>query len=257
MKCVALLSWYDESPSWLAAAVSGIARVVDHVVAVDGAYGLYPGARPRSHPVQAETIMQTCEAMSVACTLHRPSEPFWGNEVEKRNLTLQLAAPFLTAGEDWVLILDADYHVMLLENPEAVRHTLAATDKHAVTYTLLDGKDMLGNEGMARYARETFLSTDWTLRERGIFRWTDDMRYGPAHYCLRGTYDGDDMWLRGPDLMPMDGVQACDVEHLGRQLVMVHRTSHRAKVRQHAALGYYTARDAAGVEELTPETVAA
>jgi hypothetical protein len=249
--------WYDESPSWLAAATAGIGRIADMIVAVDGAYALYPGARPRSHPEQAEAIQSTAESMNMGCTVHRPKDVFWGNEVEKRNLSLQLAKPHMTAGEDWILILDADYHVMLLEYPELVRQTLETTEAHAVTYTLLDGKDLLADEGMAKTAAERPLSTDWTLKDRGIFRWADDIRYGPSHYFLRGTYDGEEVFLRGPDLFPSEASRACDVEHLGRNLVMVHRTQQRALVRKTAAEGYYRLRDESGCEEITVETVRA
>jgi hypothetical protein len=40
-----LLSWYDESPSWLAEAVASFAPMLDGLIAVDGAYALYPDAR--------------------------------------------------------------------------------------------------------------------------------------------------------------------------------------------------------------------
>lgn len=257
MKVCGTLIWYDESPTFLAAAVSGIARVCDFVVAVDGAYALYPGARPRSHPDQAETILLTCESMGVGCVIHRPQEVFWGNEVEKRNTALQLAKPFLTDGEDWIVVFDADYHVMNPTNPDLVRATLETTDKHVCTYTLLDGKDLLADTGSAIAATQTELSTDWTIRDRGVFRWADDLRYGPAHYFLRGTYDGTEQWLRGPDLVAGQTHRAADAEHLGRNLVLVHRRQHRPLVRQQANEGYLVQRDLAGVETINEETVAA
>src|SRR5256885_1150092 len=110
MRVVGLLSFYDESPSWLATAVTGFARVCDAITAVDGAYALLPGARPCSHPQQAEAILSASEAAGVACTVHRPNRLFFGNEVEKRNFTFQLAGAGLT-GDDWLLVFDADYHV--------------------------------------------------------------------------------------------------------------------------------------------------
>lgn len=108
MKICGLLSWYDESPAWLATAVAGMGRVCDEIVAVDGAYALYPSARPRSSPQQAEAVLQAAEAAGVGCTIHRPREIFWGNEVEKRNLTIALASSVLESGRDWIVIFDAD-----------------------------------------------------------------------------------------------------------------------------------------------------
>ena len=39
------------------------------------------------------TIQAAAETMGIGCVIHRPSDVFHGQEVEKRNLTLQLAAP--------------------------------------------------------------------------------------------------------------------------------------------------------------------
>src|SRR5437667_11615337 len=120
VRIVGILIWADESPGWLATACTGFGRLCDHIVAVDGFYALYPGARVRSRPDQAEAVMTACEAAEVACTLHRPNDLFWGNEVEKRQLSLALAAPFLTPLEDWVCVFDADNHVYQI-NPEMLR----------------------------------------------------------------------------------------------------------------------------------------
>ncbi len=185
MKIVGILCWYDESPSWLANAVCGFGRVCDEIVAVDGAYSMYPGARPRSHPEQAEAILAAAETMGVGCTIHRPKDVFFGQEVEKRNLSLKLAAPLLTPGEDWVMIFDADYQVMLCEDPVYARALLEHTEHNVATYTLLDGHDILANETAAEVCRDVDIDTEWTIRDRGIFRWTDDLRYGPSHFFIR------------------------------------------------------------------------
>ena len=249
MKIVGVLIWYDEPASWLAKCVAGFARLCDHIVAVDGGYALYPAARSRSLPNQAEAVMGDW-----GCTIVRPGNVFFGNEVEKRNYSLRLAA---AENPDWVVVFDADYIVddRSLFNPDIIRAELAATEHHCATYTLLDGQDLMANDRMAAAARELPLSTEWTLRDRGIFRWTDDLRYGPAHYCVRGTYDGEETWLRGPDLMPDQQHKACDVLHLGRNLVVVHRRQYRPKVRLDAADVYYKMREAAGAEIVTAETL--
>jgi len=256
MKLVGILIWYDESPSWLSAAVAGYARVCDEIVAVDGAYSMYPGARPRSHPEQAEAILAAAETMGAGCSIYRPKDVFYGQEVEKRNLSLQLAAPLLTPGEDWVMIFDGDYQVMLCEDPAFTRSILETTDKNVCTYTILDSIDVLADPVTAEVCLDMPLDTDWTLRDRGLFRWTPDLRYGPAHWWVRGTYDNEDQWLRGPDLAPGDASRlAVDTEHLGRAFVVVHRNKKRAKVRRDAAAGYYQMRDELGIETVSRETV--
>lgn len=256
MKLVGILIWYDESPSWLSTAVAGFARVCDEIVAIDGAYSMYPGARPRSHPEQAEAILAAAETMGAGCTIYRPKDVWYGQEVEKRNYSLQLAAPLLTPGEDWVMIFDGDYQVMLCEDPAFARSLLENTEHNVATYTLLESIDVLKDEVAAEVCHDIPLSTDWTLRDRGLFRWTEDLRYGPSHWFVQGTYDGERQWLRGPDLIPgeMSG-QAAAVEHLGRAFVVVHRNKKRAKVRRDAAAGYYAMRDSLGVETINEETV--
>jgi len=247
MKVVGVLIWYDESPSWLAHAVAGFGRVCDEIVAVDGAYSMYPGARPRSHPDQAEAILAAAETMGVGCTIHRPRDVFFGQEVEKRNLSLALAAPLLEAN-DWVMVFDGDYQVMRCDDPAFVRQVLATTERNVVTYTILDGHDLLADDDTAQIAIGSNVDTEWTLRDRGIFRWTEDLRYGPAHYFVQGTYDGDQQWLRGPDISG-NAALAAEPEHLGASFVVVHRRSKRALVRSNAARSYGALRDASGVED--------
>lgn len=238
MKIVLLLSWYDESPAWLSTVVTGFGRVCDEVVAVDGAYQFYPDARPRSHPEQAEAIQQAAEAAGIGCTIHRPREPFTGNEVEKRNLTLRLAA---TVDPDWVLVADGDYHVVSCD-PAGVRGALANTDLNVATYDLRDGVDWLDVDGMAERCAVTPVETQWQHPTRDIYRWTGDLAYGPAHYTIRGTYHGRIQHLKGP------GQEAC--LNLGDSLVAVHRSRHRPLLRRQAAETYYRRRDEHGIENI-------
>jgi len=244
VRIVGVLSWYDESPSWLAACVGGFARVCDEIVAVDGAYELYPGGRARSRPDQAEAIMIAAEAAGVGCTIHRPRHTFAGNEVEKRNLTLGLAAPLLEPMRDWLMVFDADMHVMQAY-PDVIRRDLAETDRHVATMTLLDGQDMFAADDRAALARTHPVSTEWTYRARFIYRWLPELRYGPAHYSIRGTIDGEDVWLRGAT---RDRIEP--QLDLGKALVVHHRSEQRAVVRRDAADAYDRMRDLTGVEQV-------
>lgn len=248
MKLVALLSWFDESPAWLATVVAGFGRVCDEIVAVDGAYLFYPDARGRSHPEQAEAILHAAEAADVGCTIHRPREPFAGNEVEKRNLTLGFAAAHRP---DWVLVCDGDYHVTRCD-PESVRGALEDTELNVASYLLADSMDPLGmGPGMAATAARVEVQSQWQLATRDIFRWTDDLAYGPAHYTVSGTYNGEHLWLKGPEMLG-DG-SATRIEpclDLGDRLVAVHRSKDRIQLRRQAADAYYRRRDEHGIEDL-------
>jgi len=244
MRLVGVLSWYDESPSWLSTAVTGFARICDHIVAVDGAYALYPGARARSRPDQREAIMLACESAGVGLTLHEPNDVWWGNELEKRNYTLRLAAPLLEHGRDWVCVFDADYHIAQAR-PEHVRHQLASTDRLVATYTLLDGKDYHATT-LGEYASTRMLDTEWTTRTRDIYRWLPGLRYVGTHYTIRARHNGRVVWLRGQDSTDRSPLEP--TLDLNDALVVHHRTEHRALVRRNAADEYYKTRAAAGIE---------
>jgi len=252
MNLVLLLSWYEESPAWLATVVAGYGRMVDHVVAVDGAYAFFPQGKPRSHPEQAEAIMQTAEAAGIGCTIHRPNFLWDGNEVHKRNMTLKLAAAH---DPDWVMVADGDYHVTNCD-PPTVRGMLEVTDLNVATYTLVDQQDPLAQPEFAAAAIQSQIETEWRDEIRDIYRWTPDLQYGPAHYTISGTYGGKKRWVKGfgtkghvaPDYKGRIADPCLD---LRGSLVVVHRNRARPLLRQEAAKRYYAARDDEAIEDVT------
>lgn len=243
MKIIGLLSFFDESASWLASCVAGFGRFCDTIIAIDGAYALYPQARARSMPDQAEAILQAAEAVGAGCIVHRPNDVWFGNEVEKRNHTLALAQAIGTPGEDWVCVFDADFSVMQAY-PDAIRDHLSKTLHHVATYTLLDGKDLLADEDQARIAQQIDVSTEWTVRTRSIYRLLPDLRYDVKHWNVVGDLsDGRSVTLFGS---PMEQVPEARLENA---LVVYHRRQARAKVRNQAAESYYALRDQLGAEQ--------
>jgi hypothetical protein len=248
LRIAGILSWFDESPAWLAAATTSLGRFCDIVIAHDGAYQLFPGARPRSHPQQAEAVMHAAEAMDMACVIYRPKDIYWGNEVEKRNEGFRIAGALLEPDEDWVVVWDADYHLLKI-TPERVRHDLEHTDCDVATYTLLDGKDMLATPALEQYAQQRPIDTEWTIMTRDIFRWHPTLAVGPLHWSVSVQRNGKREWLRGPfsdntfePLAPAHDLRA--------DLVAYHRTQDRAHVRKHAAKGYYERRAERGIEDV-------
>lgn len=123
-----LLSWYEEQPEWLYELVSSVAGVCDRVVAVDGAYALYPDARARSGPDQADAILFGAAEQGLGVTVHQPRTPWVGNEVEKRRYAHRLAA-----GADWLLVLDGDERV--IERPDDLLERLQVTGCRSATFT--------------------------------------------------------------------------------------------------------------------------
>ena len=248
MKIVGIMSWYDEAPQWLSTAVTGFARFCDQIVAVDGAYALFPGARPCSHPQQAEAVLGAAEASGVGCLVHRPSSLFFGNEVEKRNLSLRLAAPFLKQ-DDWIIVFDADCHVFKC-NPDLVRARLDSSDAELATYTYLDVEGMFSNPELAKMVRDDDYSTESTGRTRDIYRWHPSLMYGPQHWIVSKEYPTgkktrptERRWLRHSS----DG--ASNILDLDADLVVYHRSRDRAMIRRQAQSGYYEARELHGTEE--------
>lgn len=238
-----MLSWYDEPPSMLATAVAGIARVADIIVAHDGAYALYPGARPRSHPDQAEAILRAADAAEVGCLLYRPQDIYRSNEVGKRNEGLRVAGALLEPDVDWLVIYDADFHVLRVE-PELVRAQLAETEHDVASYTLLDGQDWMALPSTAVQARGIDMDTEWTIRTRDIYRWTPTLRVGPTHYSYSRLRDGERIWLRGPQL----DLEPC--LDLNSALAVYHRRDERPLVRRRAAEGYYNLRQEYAIEHV-------
>jgi hypothetical protein len=110
MRVIGLLSWFEESPSWLAALIASGKGFVDHWVAVDGAYFLYPDAlrHPSSGPEQAESIIQTAAACGISCSVHVPAEPWMDNEVGKRSFLFQAGELVAEPNVDWYFVADGD-----------------------------------------------------------------------------------------------------------------------------------------------------
>src|SRR5581483_6809914 len=136
VKVHGVLIWYDERPSWLAGCVASLARACDTLTAIDGAYFLYPGSleRPRSAVDQATAILEAAYGAGLAVTLHVPSEPWFGNEVEKRSYSFQVACARSELGVDWIIVFDAD---MLVDFVAAdLREQLARTSEDTGTYEL-------------------------------------------------------------------------------------------------------------------------
>lgn len=218
MKLIAILSWFDEQPSWLAGVVAGLhVAEVSHVVAVDGAYALYPGGRAHSSMEQHGAIAEVCRQLGMGLTLHTPAEPFFGNEVEKRSLSLRLAETVAEPFEDWYMVVDADDFVV-----SAVDHMrrLVETDCDA---------------GDARFIEAYGDVPVGGCPLRCFFRAIPGLAYEGNHYTVRAP-DGRD--LHDPR-EPAADLSFLEIEH---------RTRERSRYRKQAQQEYYARRDRERVE---------
>lgn len=131
-----LLCWYDEPCADLAACVIGLHKAgVDHIIAVDGAYLLYPGGKASSPHHQAATIHQTARELGIATTIHTPRERWIGNEVEKRTRMFAIAHAASDPG-DWWISMDAD--MVVTQAPHDLKQQLHETSLEAASCMLTD-----------------------------------------------------------------------------------------------------------------------
>lgn len=239
MKVVALISWWEESPAWLAATVSSAAKLCDHVVAVDGAYSLMPGGTARSEPNQAETVLRTCDALNMGCTVVRPKDVWFGNEVEKRTFAFAECRNVVTPGEDWIIVLDGDD--VLTDVPTDTRMRLELTDMDVAEVVLWD-RQTWSNDETAAAARELELPPHSTQHQRRIFRAADEIVVAGAHFCYQARHGDETSWYWGTQdhgLTPALALHDVKIEH---------RTKHRDKWRKRQAQDYYERRNALKAE---------
>lgn len=228
MRIYALLNWYDERPDWLAATVASASKLCDGIVAVDGAYFLYPDSLryPASGAVQATAIMETALACGMSCTIHVPTEPWVGNEVGKLNALFDLGIP--EPMEDWFFRIDGDE--LVTDCPYDIRDRIAQTDLHAAELRM-----WVRTDGVTRHEM-------WPIRR--LWRVVPEMRVGPAHHIFHGTVNGERITL-------------ADSENRARQtpaldlpdLTMEHRNRQRNQERLDRKERYYRQRDELGVEK--------
>lgn len=241
MRIHALLSWYSESPSWLAETVASLAGVADRIVAIDGAYALYPDSteRPASGIEQAETILRAAGGARIACTLHRPTEPFYGNEVEKRSLLFTLAEQDASE-EDWYFVIDGD-EVVTYAAPD-LKATLdcLGEDVAEVGLTWTDDRQATG---LGRRAEQTNEIRDGFTPVRRLYRALPGLHVEGAHNVYM-TFGG--AYLNGrSDLHRLEPSAM-----LTRDLRMEHRHAFRGIARQQDYAQYLRLRDETGAERL-------
>jgi hypothetical protein len=228
MRVIALVSFYDEPPANLIAALASLKEAgVDEVVAVDGAYALYPNGTASSHVNQHAAIDLTCRELGMGCTLYVPSRTWQGNEIEKRTFLFRLSLSVADEG-DWFWVFDADQVVK--DVPADYKARLEATEHDVAELEVFDT--------VAARAKQP----DWPERfvMRSFFK-AQKIRVVTNHITYMAE-DGRLLWGYVTDEKPL--APALDLT----DLVVEHRPDARPHERQVAKLGYYAERDNAKVE---------
>lgn len=225
MRVIALLSWYAEPVSWLAELVASMGRAgVDHVVALDGAYWLYPKGQARSEGDQADTIRRTAAGCGMAATVSVPQMPWMGNEVEKRDRLFALGHAVSSPG-DWFWVCDGDE--VIEEVPRDLRTRLALAEESVATCRLRVQLDVQQDSEFFPLPK--------------LFRAGD----GPIHVVERHDRyvgpDGEQLWVN-------DGAGEVVPWLTLDDLTVLHRVHQRPAYRVLQRAAYYAARDEAGAE---------
>jgi hypothetical protein len=236
-RVIALLSWYDEEPELLAACIASLAGCVDHLVAVDGPYLLYPGATtaPQSDDRQARVVLETARGARIGSTIVQPRRPWEGGEVEKRSTMFRYG--LLEAGpDDWFLVIDADEAVTRC--PSDLRGQLAAAadegyEVAGVTFSMRE------DAAMAVPGART---GDWP-GHRVLLRALPDLRTEAAHFYVIAGPDDAPRFLRGR--YDLHDLEPC--ADLG-DMVIRHRPHMRPPYRLTAKDRYYADRDRLMIE---------
>jgi hypothetical protein len=117
-RLVALLSWWDEHPDWLADVVRSLVLAdVDALVAVDGSYPHMPGATASSPHGQAAAIARTAAEVGIVSEVVVPGD-LWTSECVKRTAMFGYAEAHRP---DWLLVIDADE--VILQAPPDLKDT--------------------------------------------------------------------------------------------------------------------------------------
>lgn len=231
-----ILSFYDEPLELLAASVSSWGGVIDHLVAVDGAYMLYPQGKHRSDPAQLRLITEICAGLKIGLTTHTPSNVWTGNEVQKRNHAVSLAEP-VTNEDGWYIVLDADCVVTHVSFDWFEQCARAAAEDWGA--------------GEIQYQEVTpetknMPPADRYCNIRLMYRALPGLTYGPNHFTIYAPVPEEEdtyvcLWGVGAD-------RPCDAFDFGPYIKLDHRHE-QPEWRRIQQRKYYVRREQLGVEK--------
>ena len=245
MKIVGLCSFWDESPTWMAAHPAACAKFVDHMIYVDGAYFLYDKDGASSGVEVHDAIARGCHAAGIGHTLYVPQTCWMGNEVEKRSFMFRLAES-MTTDEDFYCVIDAD--TFLTEGDgQLARQDLERGEYDAYNVNLIERWDWnSGKDGALIVPQDGHGAPNISdSKLTCVFRAIRGLTVIGAHY-LFAYPDENAKWgfraLWGPTT-EWDVAEAGDLD-----LGFEHWSKFRPADRRKAAEDYYQLRDSLKVE---------
>lgn len=254
MRLIALLNYYDESPTWLAATITSLTKIgVDHVIASDGGYPHFPGAKPRSGQEQAEAIHLACDSVGIGLTLDRPGDTqALRTEVEKRAYQFALAAAVGDVGTDWLLVIDADE---VVSEPAPIKRELAGTTLDVGLAHLWYRTDAYDQalRGNTDRSWQTYIGLEvgrsLVQAQTRLFRLVPQLTC-VGHHAGFVAMIGDELTDMRPDIerKRRKHLPAAPVMRFDQPVVIEHRDLYRERERALIKTAYYETRDQLGVE---------
>lgn len=222
-----LVSFYDEPPDNIARCLVGLHRArVDRVVALDGAYALYPNGAATSPSSQHAAWIMGARELGIACTLHVPARVWERNEAQKRTALFAYALAGAQPG-DWFVVVDGDEFITRV--PDDLEDRLRATQ--------LDVAEIQAVDAVALRLQRQDLPERFPVRK--LFR-AQPITVGPAH-CMYRAGDGRLLWGMTREQQPEPTLGLTD-------MVVEHHPDARPIERLTSKMAYYRARDEARIE---------
>lgn len=252
-RIIGLISWWDESPTWLAATVASLGRFCDDVVALDGRYATYPGSRVQSGRAEFDAIVDTARSCGMGVTImSRPST--YTDEMHKRSTLFNLAAPLARPGIDWYFIIDGDESVIESPSKDEMSERLRVAselDQWVITASLFEKDDPHRDALRTDISRKVAIEYATECATPRFWRVGLNMRVAGYHFNYLGEHPetGETIEYWG-----MDGVVKNRPAwgSLNRRVVLENRNQLRAKVRDGDRMAYYKDRDESGLEKVVP-----
>jgi hypothetical protein len=250
-RIVGLLSWFDESPTRLAACITGMARVCDHIVALDGRYELYHDPRNRSSTAEYDAILQAAHAAGVSITVQGSMEP-WRDEMHKRTHLFRLGALACDEFTDWMFVCDADE--VVAEAPPR-EHVCQALDEARIAgfdsaaAMLWEKADPAEHPERERASARFPIEYRYETPQRRFWRNLRNLRVVGYHYNYVGEReDGRTVELWGSSETVKE--RAPMSQALVELVTIENRNRMRAQVRNQSREAYYALRDKTQAEPL-------
>lgn len=247
-RIIGLLSFFNEPIKVLAGCLTRMqAAGVDHVVAMDGRYRLYPGKEHMSPGDQLGSIVLACAKLGMGVTLHVPSMP-WESEMEKRTSLFTCALGVSDPG-DWFFIVDADELISVV--PSDFRAKLMASEEDVGLVVMRDME-------AARLKQPEFFP-EWFTR-RSLFR-AQPIIVSGNHHTYVNPLDGRELWNAKPERgqavsaldltggkFTEDGIALKDFADVGQAVVVEHWAGARSPERLADKGVYYARREESRIE---------